>query len=81
VIISSSDSCCSQIDPPFADTAGAIDPLVGAIDPLAATAILLSTNTYKAKAWKEENENKIRSGTDWVPQIQRNTEYSMLMDQ
>jgi hypothetical protein len=62
------------------DTAGAIDPLVGVIDPLAATAILLTTNTYKSKAWKE-NENKIRSSTDWVPQIQRNTDYSMLMDQ
>jgi hypothetical protein len=80
VIISSSDSCYSQIDPPFAGTPGAIDPLVRAIDPLAATAILLTTNTYKSKAWKE-NENKITSGTDWVPQIQRNTEYSMLMDQ
>jgi hypothetical protein len=50
VIISSSDSCCSQIDPPFADTAGAIDSLVGGIDPLAATAIFFTTNTYESTA-------------------------------
>jgi hypothetical protein len=80
VIISSSDSWCCQIDPPFAATAGAIDSLVGAIDPLPATAVYLTTNTYESTSWKEKKRKsgQVQTGCHGSERL---LNISMLMDQ